>query len=66
MFNLHFFEDGAEKTFEKFIQQAKKSLALVIDPPFGGKVEILARTLKTMNEKYHQFVGDVTNDISGN
>lgn len=50
MFNNYFFGgDAAEKTFSDFIADAKHGkIALVMDPPFGGVMSILAASLKKL------------------
>lgn len=65
MFN-HYFFDGAsgEATFTKFLEESHGNLALVIDPPFGGKVDVLAHTLKKIFRQYSDIVGD-TSKMSG-
>lgn len=67
MFNHHFF-DGTEgaTVFEQFLKDGKNSLALVMDPPFGGKVEIISHTLKKIEENYNRLNGKVESGISSN
>lgn len=63
LFNNYFF-DGlkAEKTFEKFINDSPKgSLILIIDPPFGGLIEAIAKTINKISEmwrKSNQILSD--------
>lgn len=56
MFNHHFF-DGPEgvSVFEQFLKESKNGLALVMDPPFGGKVEIISHTLKRIDSDYKRL-----------
>lgn len=52
MFNGHFFEEDGQARFENFIQQSEASkMCLLIDPPFGGLVQAIAKTIETFNEK---------------
>ena len=50
MFNNYFFGgEAAEKTVKGFIAEAKPGkIALVMDPPFGGMMSILAASLKKL------------------
>ena len=41
MFNGHFYEEGGEGVCRGFL--CSRAVAIVIDPPFGGLVEVLAR-----------------------
>lgn len=65
MFNNHFFESEGESTFNNFLKRGKDKLALIIDPPFGGKIEVLACTLKAINSLYKDVNGENCQDISG-
>lgn len=67
MFNHHFF-DGSEgvSVYEQFLKDGKNSLALVMDPPFGGKVEIISHTLKKIEEDYTRLNGNMETGISSN
>lgn len=58
MFN-HFFFDGAEgeATFNNFLKESKGNLALVLDPPFGGKMDVLANTLKKIFKQFCDLIG---------
>ena len=44
MFNGHFYEEGGEEVCRAFLQSGV--VAIVIDPPFGGLVEVLARQVR--------------------
>lgn len=48
MFNHHFFDKDTGKTLlQNFIQQSTpKSIAVVMDPPFGGLVQVIATSLR--------------------
>ena len=67
MFNHHFF-NGAEgvSTYEQFLKEAKNNLAVVMDPPFGGKVEIIAHTLRKIDDEYKRLNRVNSSDISSN
>ena len=44
MFNGHFYdEEHGKETCRKFLESGE--VAIVIDPPFGGLVEVLARQI---------------------
>lgn len=44
MFNGFFYEEGGEEVCQEFLQSGK--VAMVIDPPFGGLVHVLARQVQ--------------------
>ena len=50
MFNHHFFEeDIAKSVLQSFFAKARlDSILVVMDPPFGGLVEVLAVSLRKM------------------
>lgn len=53
MFNNYFFSDEARLVFQDFIKAADtSSTILIMDPPFGGRVEPLAFTLNSLNENF--------------
>ena len=63
MFNHHFFNGAhAESMFDRFLTAGEK-VALVIDPPFGGKVEVISHTLKLIINRCRQLSGQ---DLAGN
>lgn len=41
MFNGHFYEEEGEEVCREFLKS--RTVAIVIDPPFGGLVEVLAK-----------------------
>ena len=49
MFNNHFFRD--KEIYAKFLQNSKKVL-LIIDPPFGGIVKLIANTVGQIKKDY--------------
>jgi hypothetical protein len=67
MFNHHFF-NGIESVsiYEQFLKEAKNNLAVVMDPPFGGKVEIIAHTLRKIDGEYKLLNGVKSSEISSN
>jgi len=57
MFNHHFF-DGMDgyNTFSAFLSNVKPGkFVLVIDPPFGGRLDILANTYHKICKHYHKL-----------
>ncbi|KXJ18418.1 rRNA N6-adenosine-methyltransferase ZCCHC4 [Exaiptasia diaphana] len=47
MFNNHFFEENGQQTLLEFMNSSEgDDMVLVMDPPFGGLVEVLAATVK--------------------
>ena len=57
MFNGHFFDHGdddeyGKKSFKEFVQTASHSILVLIDPPFGGLIECLARTVHEICNKW--------------
>ena len=47
MFNHHFFDETDDEILKEcFSGEYGESAALVIDPPFGGLVEVLAHNVK--------------------
>jgi len=53
MFNNYFFLENSKQVFKDFLQTDKgKDMVLITDPPFGGRVELLAQTIKTVNQLY--------------
>lgn len=65
IFNHHFF-DGPQSVsvYKQFLMEGKNNLAVVMDPPFGGKVEIISRTLQTIDDEYKSLNGENASDIS--
>ncbi|XP_064213339.1 rRNA N6-adenosine-methyltransferase ZCCHC4 [Tribolium castaneum] len=53
-FNNHFFLPESQQVFEDFLK-TESDLVLILDPPFGGRVEPLAHTIKQISEKYNQL-----------
>ena len=52
LFNNYFFDEiKGQKTFHKFIEDsAKESIILIVDPPFGGLIEAMAKTIEKISE----------------
>ena len=46
MFNGYFYEADGEETCRQFLQSA--SVAMVIDPPFGGRAEVLGQGIRRL------------------
>ena len=54
MFNHYFFNGQGKSNYQKFVAlkgSKKKSFAIITDPPFGGRVEFVANTLKTISNE---------------
>jgi len=65
MFNHHFFDgDPGIQIYHKFLGNSKDKLAIIVDPPFGVKTELLSNTLNTINKEYQRLHGDCAKDIS--
>ncbi len=63
MFNHHFFDgDVSQSVFETFMSRddSAKRMVMVTDPPFGGLVEVLAHTAKTIATLWQQKQGKST------
>ena len=43
------------QVFESFVRKEDAKTLIVMDPPFGGMVEILAHTLKTVSRPRRYF-----------
>ena len=54
MFNHHFFNgDKSRNVYLKFLKASCLSdLLVIVDPPFGGLIEVLAFTMKCILEDY--------------
>jgi len=50
MFNHFFYAPGGLETCEAFLEVSPSTTAIVVDPPFGGLAEVLARSLKQLWE----------------
>ena len=49
MFNGHFYEEGGEEACREFLHSSDSSVvAIVIDPPFGGLAQVLARQVRQL------------------
>lgn len=53
MFNHCVLKEGCLKTLEQFLCHEK--VTVVIDPPFGGRVEPLAFTINELNKTYNRM-----------
>nr|XP_040572297.1 rRNA N6-adenosine-methyltransferase ZCCHC4-like isoform X1 [Lepeophtheirus salmonis] len=54
MFNHYFFNKSDEEVYKEFLRDNKKcSLSIVMDPPFGGKVELLSATLTSIEKDWN-------------
>ncbi|RLU20468.1 hypothetical protein DMN91_007078 [Ooceraea biroi] len=59
LFNHHFFKRDAVNVFRDFITQTKgRDTYLICDPPFGGRVEPISYTLKTISDLHKELNGN--------
>lgn len=56
-FNCHWFDgDEGKAVTQQFMQKAnEKEIAIVTDPPFGGRVEPLVHTFQRLDEMHKIF-----------
>ncbi|XP_017775093.1 PREDICTED: zinc finger CCHC domain-containing protein 4, partial [Nicrophorus vespilloides] len=58
-FNNHFFSEEAKTHFREFLTlSSEEKLVIVTDPPFGGRVEPLAATFKSINKLQQEINGN--------
>ena len=59
MFNNYFFDgEKNQDTFKQFINgKDADKIVMVTDPPFGGLVEVLAHTVKTISQTWQENQG---------
>ena len=50
MFNNYFFDKDSLSHFKEFLKSDK--IIILMDPPFGGRVEPLAKTLNILNKEF--------------
>ncbi|GLH02854.1 Zinc finger CCHC domain-containing protein 4 [Gryllus bimaculatus] len=63
-FNFHFFlGHSSEQSFMNFLRNDKRHL-LILDPPFGGRLEPLAHTLKNIQALHKKLHPCSKNDLS--
>ncbi|KAG7200667.1 hypothetical protein KM043_001220 [Ampulex compressa] len=63
LFNHHFFNENAKDVFKDFLTQNEgKDTYLICDPPFGGRVEAMSQTLKTISD-CHKKWNNIKNDV---
>lgn len=48
MFNNHVFDEAQEKYLQDYLSTEK--IIVLLDPPFGGRVEPLAHTIKSLSK----------------
>ncbi|XP_054152431.1 rRNA N6-adenosine-methyltransferase ZCCHC4-like [Oppia nitens] len=63
LFNNYFFNGTRdETTFMRFIEKStKESIVIIVDPPFGGLIEAMAKTLRKFSDiwrKYHSIADE--------
>ncbi|XP_044252568.1 rRNA N6-adenosine-methyltransferase ZCCHC4 isoform X2 [Tribolium madens] len=52
-FNNHFFHPESQEVFDDFLKS--ESVVMILDPPFGGRVEPLAQTINQITQKYNRL-----------
>ncbi|XP_011303418.1 zinc finger CCHC domain-containing protein 4 [Fopius arisanus] len=53
LFNHHFFSEEAREVFRDFLTQDNgTNVFLVCDPPFGGRVEFMSQTIKSITDSH--------------
>ncbi|XP_011505602.1 PREDICTED: zinc finger CCHC domain-containing protein 4 [Ceratosolen solmsi marchali] len=51
LFNHHFFNENSMYVFKEFLTQDQgENMYLICDPPFGGRVEPISQTIKTISD----------------
>ncbi|XP_024945058.1 zinc finger CCHC domain-containing protein 4 [Cephus cinctus] len=56
LFNHHFFHEESENVFKDFLtQNGGKNMYLICDPPFGGRMEAMSQTIKTISDLYKKL-----------
>jgi hypothetical protein len=51
LFNHHFFYENSKNVLNEFLlQNGGKNIFLICDPPFGGRVEPISQTIKTISD----------------
>ncbi|XP_063976689.1 rRNA N6-adenosine-methyltransferase ZCCHC4 [Diachasmimorpha longicaudata] len=56
LFNHHFFTEESHQVFKDFLTQDNgKNMFLVCDPPFGGRVEFMSQTIKSITDSHRTF-----------
>ena len=52
MLNFHFFHgEGARAVYQAFLRSAT-SLAVLLDPPFGARIELISHTLRRIRSEF--------------
>ena len=49
LFNQHFFDDDHKTGYSTFLREANK-LCVIIDPPYGGLIQLIAHTICTIRK----------------
>ncbi|XP_034940020.1 rRNA N6-adenosine-methyltransferase ZCCHC4 [Chelonus insularis] len=62
LFNNYFFKNESKQVFKDFLTQNNgKDILLICDPPFGGRVEFISQTLRTISDlhkKWNKSLGE--------
>ena len=55
MFNNYFFDADSRRAFKEFVQRCgSRSVTVITDPPFGGKCELIGRTLGHLKKEFSE------------
>jgi len=58
MMNFHFFHgDVAKNRLRSFIRSAGSNLTIFLDPPFGGRMELIHHTIQSIQSILEQEMG---------
>ena len=60
MFNCHFFKDSSHKqAYLDFMARSEK-LTIIIDPPYGGMVKLIANTIEKLKKDFKGQASNLT------
>jgi len=55
MFNNYFFDADSRRAFKEFVQRCgSRGVTVITDPPFGGKCELIGRTLGHLKKEFSE------------
>lgn len=57
MFNHFFYSPNGLSICQQFLAESPSTLAIVMDPPFGGRAEFIAESIKKYWEMATQGIG---------
>lgn len=64
MFNAHFFSPNGQKAFLEFLASCEAPPVIVVDPPFGGRVQPLFATLSRISALWLEARGLKTDSLA--